>query len=129
MGGERADQLVNDMIARIAGLPIGHPLKGKDPADVLIDANLWAMGANNAAVAVGKNVDALGLTMSKDDLDILTAVHNVQAPEPTDVAALVAALAPPLVAAVKEALPVDATPEQIAEAMVAAFAAHLGGAA
>lgn len=69
-------------------------------------------------------VDALGLTLGDDEAHIIAAIRTAGAPGPTDVAALAAALAPALVAA----MPADSTPEQVADAVLKAMAAHLGSA-
>lgn len=89
-------------------------------ADARADAALAAAGVAQLTA----KVDALGLTLGDDEAHIIAAIRTAGAPGPTDVAALAAALAPALVAA----MPADSTPEQMADAVLKAMAAHLGSA-
>lgn len=127
MAGELADKVMQWMFDRIATLPPGHPFKGKHPGDMMLDATGFAKLASDTGTRSEKKIDGLGLTISDGDAKLLAAVQDVNNPGPTDVAALVAALAPPLIAGIKDGLPPDASPEQIADAVRTVFVTHLGG--
>jgi hypothetical protein len=73
--------------------------------------------------ALAAKVDAGFGALSDDEANIVAAVRAQPTGGQVDVPAVAAALAPAIVAA----MPTNATPAQIADALLVAIATHLGG--
>lgn len=112
--------LTDDDIARIWAYQIRFPALPANPGG---PASMHLANANLAAQQVNGKVDAL----SNDEANIITAVRDIVATDADTVLTVTPAQIQELAAALVAALPPGATPEQVQDAVRAAFAR--GGAA